>query len=278
MMCGFTLLTIRTMNRRNTLKTLACLALPTLLVPSRAFANKDRIRVGQTSGPHAKIMDIARGVAIKDGLTIEVIEFSDYVQPNAALAAGDIDANNYQTKPFLDAQMKARGYDFVSVGNTVLFPLGFYSKKIKRAEDVPEGATVGIQNDPANSGRSLALLQKYGLITLREGAGLDATPKDVASNPRKLRFHQLDAAQLPRSLDDLDLSSINTSYAIKAGLVPQRDAILVEGADSPHTNLLVVRRADREQPWVGKLVRAYQSPEVRKFIETEFKGSGIPTF
>ncbi|QEI05472.1 MetQ/NlpA family ABC transporter substrate-binding protein [Pigmentiphaga aceris] len=269
------------MNRRFALKALSALIVAAGLhapVFAQNAADKTVIKVGQTSGPHAKIMEVVKGIAARDGLTIEVIEFGDYIQPNAALDAGDLDANNYQTKPFMDAQIKARGYKIVSVGNTVLFPMGYYSKKYKNIQDLPEGARVGIQNDPANSGRSLQLLEKSGLIKLKAGVGTTATPADIIENPKKLRFHQLDSAQLPRSLDDLDMAAINTSFAIKAGLVPARDAIVIEGIDSPHTNLLVVREADKDKPWVKKLLKAYQSEEIRKFIETEFKGSGIPTF
>jgi D-methionine transport system substrate-binding protein len=269
------------MNRRFSLKTLAALIVAAgLHAPAFAqkAADKTVIKVGQTSGPHAKIMEVVKGIAARDGLTIEVIEFGDYIQPNAALDAGDLDANNYQTKPFMDAQIKARGYKIVSVGNSVLFPMGYYSKRFKSVNDLPEGARVGIQNDPANSGRSLLLLEKYGVIKLKPGVGMNATPADIMENPKKLRFHQLDSAQLPRSLDDLDIASINTSFAIKAGLMPNRDAIAIEGADSPYTNLLVVRTEDKDQPWVKKLLKAYQSEEIRKFIDTEFKGAGIATF
>ncbi|PWF21542.1 MetQ/NlpA family ABC transporter substrate-binding protein [Corticimicrobacter populi] len=248
-----------------------------LTVPALSQA-ETTIRVGQTSGPHAKIMEVVKQVAARDGLNIEIIEFGDYIQPNAALDAGDLDANNYQTQPFLQAQIQARGYKLTSVANTVLFPMGFYSKKYKSLDELPDGATVGIQNDPANAGRSLHLLQKYGLIKLREGAGLDAIPRDIAENPRNLKFHQVDAGQLPRSLDDLDIASINTSFAIKAGLVPKRDAIAIEDSDSPHTNLLVVRTEDQDKPWVAQLIKAYQSDEVRTFIETEFASFAIPSF
>ncbi|NMM79016.1 MetQ/NlpA family ABC transporter substrate-binding protein, partial [Acidovorax sp. SRB_24] len=214
----------------------------------------------------------------KDGLKIQVVEFSDYVQPNAALASGDLDANGYQHKPYLDAQIKDRGYKIVSVGTTVNFPIGLYSKKVKKLEDLKDGAKFGIPNDPTNGGRVLLVLQEKGLIKLKDGAGLKATPLDVVSNPKKLRFVELDAAQLARSLDDLDASAINTNFAISAGLNPKTDAIAQENAKGPYANLIVVREADKDKPWVAQLLKAYHSEEIRQFILTEFKGSVLPAF
>ncbi|MGH8831212.1 MAG: MetQ/NlpA family ABC transporter substrate-binding protein, partial [Polaromonas sp.] len=217
-------------------------------------------------------------IAEKDGLKIQIVEFSDYIQPNAALAAGDLDANGYQHKPFLDQQVKDRGYKIVSVGYTVNFPIGLYSKKVKNLKDLKEGARFGIPNDPTNGGRVLLVLQDQGLIKLKPEAGLKATPLDVIDNPRKIKFVELDAAQLPRSLDDLDASAVNTNYALSAGLNPAKDAIAQEAAKSPYVNLLAVREQDKDKPWVGKLVKAYQSEAVRKFIQTEFKGSVLAGF
>ena len=185
-----------------------------------ALAQDKPLKIGVTAGPHAQIMEQVKKVAEKQGLKIQVVEFSDYVQPNAALAAGDLDANSYQHKPYLDAQVKDRGYPFAVAANTVIFPIGLYSKKVKKLADLKEGARFGIPNDPTNGGRVLLLLQSLGLVKLKDGAGLKATPLDVAENPKKLRFVELDAAQLPRSLDDLDAAAINTNYALPAGLNP----------------------------------------------------------
>jgi len=236
------------------------------------------IRLGVTAGPHAQIAEVARKVAARDGLEIRIVEFQDYIQPNAALDAGDLDANSYQHRPFLDSQIKARGYRITAVGDTVTFPMGFYSKRWKSLADLPRGAKVGIQNDPSNSGRALLLLQKFGVIKLKPGAGIGATTLDIADNPKGVQIVQLDAAQLARSLDDLDASAINTNYAITAGLVPTRDAIALEDAKSPYANLLAVRIADKDKPWVSKLVKAYQSPEVRAFVSEKFAGSMVPAF
>jgi len=264
-------------NKRSLLQSALALALATGFATG-AMAQDKPLKIGVTGGPHAQIFEVVKKIADKEGLKIQVVEFSDYVQPNAALAAGDLDGNSYQHQPYLDNQVKDRGYKLVSVAQTVNFPIGLYSKKVKKLEDLKEGAKFGIPNDPTNGGRVLLVLQDKGLIKLREGAGLKATPLDVVSNPKKLKFVELDAAQLPRSLDDLDASAINTNFALSAGLNPGKDAITQENAKSPYVNVLVVREADKGKPWVAKLVKIYQSEEVRKFIQTEFKGSVLPGF
>jgi D-methionine transport system substrate-binding protein len=243
-----------------------------------AMAQDKTLKIGVTAGPHAQIFEQVKKIAEKDGLKIQIVEFSDYVQPNAALAAGDLDANSYQHKPYLDQQIKDRGYKFAHVGYTVNFPIGIYSKKVKKLDELKEGAKFGIPNDPTNGGRVLLVLQDQGLIKLKPEAGLKATPLDVVSNPKKLKFVELDAAQLPRSLDDLDASAINTNYALSAGLSPAKDAIAQESAKSPYVNLLAVREQDKNQPWVAKLVKAYQSEPVRQFIQSEFKGAVLAGF
>ncbi|ABM33112.1 lipoprotein, YaeC family [Paracidovorax citrulli AAC00-1] len=259
-------------NKRFLLRSLAASSIALLLAPG-AMAQDKPIKVGVTAGPHAQIFEQVKKVAEKDGLKVQIVEFSDYVQPNAALAAGDLDANSYQHKPYLDAQVKDRGYKLVSAGYTVNFPIGLYSKKVRKLEDLKEGARFGIPNDPTNGGRVLLVLQDKGLVKLKDGAGLKATPLDVTSNPRKLKFVELDAAQLARSLDDLDAAAINTNFALSAGLNPKTDAIAQESAKSPYVNIVAVREADKDKPWVAKLVKAYHSDEVRQYIETQFKGA-----
>lgn len=243
-----------------------------------AHANDQTLKIGVTAGPHAQIMEVVKKVAAKNGLNLKIVEFGDYVQPNAALSAGDLDANSYQHRPYLDAQVKDRGYKIGWVADTVNFPIGIYSKKIKKLADLPNGAKFGLPNDPTNGGRALLLLQSQGLIKLKDNAGLKATPLDVVSNPKKLKFVELDAAQLPRSLDDLDASTVNTNFAIAAGLNPKSDAIALESAKNPYVNILVVRDADKQKPWVPALIKSYQSEEVRQFIDKEFKGSVFPAF
>ncbi len=265
------------MNKRRLLQSSAALAL-SLAFAGGAFAQDKPLKVGVTAGPHAQIFEQVKKVAEKDGLKIQIVEFSDYVQPNAALAAGDLDANSYQHKPYLDQQVKDRGYKIVSAAYTVNFPIGIYSKKVKSLDALKEGARFGIPNDPTNGGRVLLVLQDKGLIKLRPEAGLKATPLDVIANPKKLRFVELDAAQLARSLDDLDASAINTNYALSAGLNPGKDAIAQESAKSPYVNILAVRDQDKDKPWVAKLVAAYHSEPVRQFVKDEFKGAVLVGF
>lgn len=264
------------MRTRTFLRTGLALAATAALLHLPAFAQDKPIRIGATGGPHAQILEQVKKIAAQDGLQLQIVEFSDYVQPNAALAAGDLDANSYQHKPYLDQQVKDRGYAFTDVGYTVNFPIGIYSKKVKKLADLKDGARVALPNDPTNGGRVLLVLQDQGLIKLKPGAGLKATPLDVTENPKKLRFVEVDAAQLPRTLDDVDAAGINTNYAVSAGLSPTRDAIARESAKSPYVNVIVVRTADKDKPWVAKLVKAYHSEPVKQFIQTTFKGEVLP--
>ncbi|WP_323118528.1 MetQ/NlpA family ABC transporter substrate-binding protein [Burkholderia alba] len=261
------------MQRRFILKLAAVLG--AALCVTAAGAQAQTIKVGVTGGPHAQVMEVVRKVAAKSGLDIRIVEFSDYVQPNAALAAGDLDANSYQHYPYLEAQVKDRGYKLIRIADTVTFPMGIYSKKLKSLSELQPGARIAIPNDPTNGGRALLLLQKQGLLTLRAGTGLKATRFDIADNPRKLKIVELDAAQIPRSLGDVDAAAINTNYAMEAGLKPKQDAIAIEGPNGPYANILAIRAADKERPWVAKLVAAYHSPEVKQFIEGKFGGAVI---
>lgn len=238
----------------------------------------EKIRVGVTPGPHAQILEKVRDEAKAGGLEIEILEFSDYVVPNAALDAGDIEANSFQHQPYLDNQIADRRYKLVAVAKTVTFPLGLFSTKVKSLEGLPDKARIAIPNDPTNGGRALILLAQQGLITLRPGAGLAATPLDIEKNPKSLRIVELDAAQLPRSLGDVDLAAINGNYALEAGLHPARDALAREDADGPYANVIAVRAADKDKPWVAALTKAYQTPSVKAFVETTFQGALVPAW
>jgi D-methionine transport system substrate-binding protein len=231
------------------------------------------LKVGVTAGPHAEIMDIVKKVAEKDGLKIQVVEFNDYIQPNVALNQGDIDVNSFQHQPYLDNIIKDRKYDITPVAKTVIFPMGIYSTKIKTITDLPAGAVVAIPNDPTNGGRALLLLENAKLIKLKPGVGLRAAVTDIIENPKNITIKELDAAQIPRSLADMDIAAINTNYAITAGLVPTKDAIVIEDINSPYANILVVRTKDKEDASVQKLIKAYHSEEVKTFIKEHFKGS-----
>lgn len=264
------------MHRRHLLKVAAIAVAAACAAP--ALAQDKPVKIGVTAGPHAQIMEVVKKVAEKDGLKLSIVEFSDYVQPNAALAAGDLDANSYQHLPYLEQQIRDRGYKFSSVATTITFPMGIYSKKIKSLNELKDGARFGVPNDPTNGGRGLLLLQSKGMIKLKPEAGLKATPLDVTSNPKKLKIVELDAAQLPRSLDDLDAAAVNGNYAESAGLNPLRDAIAMEDPKGPYANVIAVRTADRDKPWVATLVKAYHSPEVKSFIQTQFKNSVVPSW
>ncbi|MFO7307209.1 MAG: MetQ/NlpA family ABC transporter substrate-binding protein [Pseudomonadota bacterium] len=252
-------------------------ALATAIGLGAAAAQAETIKVGVTPGPHAQILEAVKPIAAKKGLDIEIIEFSDYVVPNAALDAGELHANSFQNQPYLDNQVADRGFKIESVGLTVNFPLGIYSKKYKSWSEVPDGATIAIQNDPTNGGRSLLLLQDKGVIKLKEGVGFKPTVADIIENPKKLKFLEVDAAQTPRSLDDVAAAAINTNYAVSAGLKPQ-DAILREDAKGPYVNLIAVRSADKDKPWVKTLLEAYHSPEVKAFVEETFQGAVLPSW
>lgn len=262
------------MQRRSMIRIAAALGAATLFASSGVQAD-ETIKVGVTGGPHEQVMEVVKQVAAKNGLTIKIVEFSDYVQPNAALAGGDLDANSYQHLPYLDAQVKDRGYKLIRVADTVTFPMGIYSKKVKSLAELQPGAKIAVPNDPTNGGRALLLLQKQGLIKLRADAGLKATPLDIVENPRKLKIVELDAAQIPRSLDDVDAAAINTNFAMEAGLKPKQDAIAIEDPKGPYVNIIAIREADRSKPWVSKLVAAYHSPEVKQYIESKFGGAVI---
>ncbi|MBK1696612.1 MetQ/NlpA family ABC transporter substrate-binding protein [Rhodovibrio salinarum] len=255
---------------------LAC-SLAVLAVAQGAMA-QESITVGVTPGTHEKVMEVVKQQAAKDGLDIEIVTFNDYVIPNRALALGDLDANSFQHEPYLDAQIEQHGYDLVAVAKNFIEPMGVYAEDYESLEALPQGGTVAIPNDPSNGGRALLLLEREGLITLREGAGLTAGVSDIADNPKELEFVELDAAQLPRALPDVDAAAINTNYALEADLDPRQDAIAVEDADSPYANIIVVRSEDRNAAWVDTLIQAYQTPEVRQYIRDTFDGAIVPAF
>jgi D-methionine transport system substrate-binding protein len=235
------------------------------------------VRIGVTPGPHAQILEAVRPIAAKRGLDLKIVEFSDYVVPNAALDAGELEANSFQHQPYLDNQKADRGYRIESVGQTVNFPMGVYSKKHKSFDQVPQGGLVALPNDPTNGGRALLLLQDKGLLKLKADVGFKPSVADITENPKRLKFVEVDAAQTPRSLDDVDAAAINTNYLVSAGLNPN-DAILKEDPKGPYVNVIAVRAADKDKPWVKDLVAAYRSPEVKAFIADKFKGAVIASW
>lgn len=243
-----------------------------LVLAAPALAQQNQVRIGASPGPHAEILEKVKPIAAKNGLDLKIIEFSDYVVPNQALAAGELEANSFQNQPYLDNQVKDRGFKLVSVGLTVNFPLGIYSSKYKSWAEVPDGATVAIQNDPTNGGRSLLLLQDKGAIKLKDGVGFKPTVADIVSNPKKLKIIEIEAAQTPRSLADVAAAAINTNYAVDAKIEPT-SAILREEPKGPYVNLIAVREADKDKPWVKALLASYHTPEIKAFVAERFKGS-----
>ncbi|GJE01228.1 putative D-methionine-binding lipoprotein MetQ [Methylobacterium isbiliense] len=248
------------------------------LVLSAGAAQAQSLRVGVTAGPHAEVLDAVRKVAAERGLDIRVVEFADYVIPNQALAAGDLDANSFQHEPYLRNQIAKTGWNLVKVATTTASPQGIYSKRYKRIGDLPAGATIAIQNDPSNGARSLQILHANGVIRLKDPGNAAATVADIAENPKRFRFVELDAAQLARALDDVDAASINNNYALQAGLSPVTDPLIKEPVEGPWVNIIAVREADRDKPWVRTLVEAYRSQPVKDFILARFKGAYVPTW
>jgi D-methionine transport system substrate-binding protein len=238
----------------------------------------NHINVGVIVGAEQLVAETAVKVAKeKYGLDVELVTFNDYVLPNEALSKGDIDANAFQHKPYLDQQIKDRGYKLVPAGNTFVYPIAGYSKKIKSLSELQDGSQVAVPNDPTNLGRSLLLLQKQGLIKLKDGVGLLPTVLDVTENPKNLKIVELEAPQLPRSLDDaqIALAVINTTYASQIGLTPAKDGIFVEDKDSPYVNLIVTREDNKDAENVKKFVEAYQSDEVYEEANKVFNGGAV---
>lgn len=236
------------------------------------------IKVGVQAGPEFRVAQAAQQVAKeKYDLTVELVQFNDYVMPNEALSQGDIDVNAFQTIPFLDVQSKQRGYKFAVVGKTFVYPLAGYSKKIKSLDELQDGSTIIIPNDAPNGGRALLLLEKTGLITLNDNVGLLPTLNDIKENKHHLKFLELEAPQLPRALDDknVTIAIINNTFATGIGLTAERDGIFVEDSDSPYVNIIVSREDNKEEEKVKRFVKAYQSDEVAKTAHEEFKGSAI---
>ena len=224
--------------------------------------SKKIIKVGTTAGPQAQILEAVKPVLAKEGIEMQIVEFNDFATPNEALNQGELDANSFQHKPYLDTQIKARKYELNELGKTILMPMAVYSKKIKSLDEIKEGFKVAIPNDPSNGGRALLLLQELKLIKLDSKAGILPTPSNIIENPKNLKITEVEAAQAPRVLDDVDLVAINTNYALG-----------VESKNSPYACIIVARTKDKDRPELQKLVKAYQSPELEKFITETFKGS-----
>ena len=237
------------------------------------------LKIGATPVPHAEILEEISPALETDGIKLDVVEFSDYVQPNIALNDKELDANFFQHKPYLDnfvaehKEMKIK-----DAGGIHIEPMGVYSRKIKNLDELADGANISIPNDPTNGGRALLLLSKAGLITLKEGVGAEATVQDIVENPKNIVLQEVEAAQVPRTLEDVDAAVINTNFAMQAELVPTRDALFMEDKTSPYVNIVVVREGDETRPEIQKLMKHLQSDAVKNFINEKYKGAIVAAF
>ncbi|MCO8162428.1 MetQ/NlpA family ABC transporter substrate-binding protein [Pseudomonas sp. 21LCFQ010] len=238
----------------------------------------ETLSIAATAVPQAELLEFVKPTLAKEGVDLKIKVFTDYIQPNVQVAEKRLDANFFQHQPYLDEFNKGKGTDLVSVAKIHVEPFGAYSEKFKKLEDLPNGATVALPNDATNEGRAFLLLAKAGLITLKDPSSILATPKDVATNPKNLKFRELEAATLPRVLTQVDLALINTNYALGAKLDPTKDALVIEGAESPYANLLVARPDNKDSQALQKLAAALTSPEVKAFIAEKYKGAVVPAF
>lgn len=236
------------------------------------------VKIGATPVPHAELLNFVKPALAKEGVDLQVIEFSDYVKPNVALNDKELDANFFQHTPYLEKFASERKMELISLVKTHIEPMGIYSKYVKDIKNIPAGARIAIPNDPTNGGRALNLLQAAGLLKLREGVGINGTPNDVSENPKGFVIVEIEAALLPRSLDDVALSVINSNFAMEANLNPVKDSLFTEPKDSPYANIVAIRKGDEKRPELQKLAKALTSPEVKKFIEDKYKGAIVPAF
>ncbi|GAB2718534.1 MetQ/NlpA family ABC transporter substrate-binding protein [Paenibacillus thermoaerophilus] len=246
--------------------------------PSPSGSEPAKLKIGVMAGAEEEIWKVAKEVAKKDNLELELVVFNDYVQPNKVLEDGQLDANAFQHVPYLDEFNKNNGTHIVKLADTINYPIGVYSKKIKNLSELKDGDTLGLPNDPTNGARALILFQSAGLIKLKEGVGIKATVRDIVENPKNLKFKELDAAFIPKALGDLAAAVINTNFAIENGLSPSKDAIYREPKDSPWVNIIAVREGEQNKPVFKRLVQAFQSEEVKKFVTEKYGDSMVPAW
>jgi len=241
-------------------------------------ASKTVVKVGATALPHAEILAVVKPLLATEGIDLQIIEMTDYVTPNIAVAEKELDANFFQHIPYLNKFSTERNLALTYTAAVHIEPMGIYSKKIKNLTELPAGAKVAIPNDPTNGGRALALLDKAGIIKLKDGVGVNATVSDILTNAKNVQISELEAPQLPRVLEDVSIAVINTNYALEAKLVPTKDALFIEQKDSPYVNILTIRKGDETRPEIQKLTKALTSEEVRKFINEKYQGAVVPAF
>jgi len=239
---------------------------------------KVKLTVGASEVPHSEILNFVKPILEEQGIELEVVVFQDYVQPNVQLFEGGLDANFFQHQPYLDEFNAERNYDLVNVGGVHVEPFGVYSSKVESIDELADGAKIAIPNDPSNRGRALILLAQNGLITLADDANTSSSVADITENPHNFEFVELEAAMLPRVLDEFDAAAINTNYALQADLNPLEDALIIEGAESPYVNIVAARPDNKDSEAIQKLIAALQSPEVEKFINETYNGAVVPAF
>lgn len=249
-----------------------------ILVGCGSSKKSEALKIGVSPIPHAEILNFIKDDLKENGVNIEIIEFTDYITPNIALASKEIDVNFFQHLPYLKTFSQEKKLDLVGLDGIFVAPIALYSKKIKNINELPLNATIAIPNDPTNGGRALILLHNAKLLTLKDINNLLATENDIISNPNQIKIKSLDAAQLPRILDDVDAAIINDTYALESGLTSAKDGLLVEGKESPYSNILAVRKGDEKNVKVIKLIEILKTEKVKKFINEKYKGSIIPTF
>lgn len=252
------------------------LAVAFILVGATALAGE--LKVGATPVPHAELLNLVKEDLKSEGVDLKVVEFTDYVTPNLALAEGELDANFFQHFPYLEKFSNERGLNLVSAGKVHVEPLGVFSQKIKDIKDLPNKATIAIPSDPSNGGRALILLHNNGIIKLNDPTNLYVTEFDIVENPKKLKFKPIEAAQLPRVLPDVEAAVINGNYALEAGFSPVEDSLLLEGAESPYANIIAVKSGDESKEDIQKLLKALQSKKVSDYIGANYKGGVVPAF
>jgi len=237
------------------------------------------IKIGATPVPHEEILEQIKPDLEAEGVKLEIVEFNDYVQPNIALNDKELDANFFQHEPYLNDFMKEHTeVKLKNAGGVHIEPMGIYSKKITKLEELADGAVVSIPNDPTNGGRALLLLERAGLLKLKDGVKEMATVQDIVENTKNLQIQEVEAAQLPRTLEDVDISIINTNFAMNAELNPMTDALFMEDKTSPYVNIVAVRDGDEKRPEIQTLLKALHSEKVKKFIEDKYKGAIVPAF
>lgn len=251
---------------------------PAETTPDETPTETTTLTVAASPTPHAQILEQCVPILAEQGIELVINEYSDYVVPNTAVEDGDEDANYFQHIPYLEEFNASRGTHLVDVASVHIEPMAIYAGKTASLEELPDGASIAVPNDPTNEGRALLLLEAQGLITLSDSSNLSSTPKDIAENPKNLTFVEVEAATIPSIVSEVDLAVINSNYALGAGYNPVTDSLAIESSDSPYVNVLVVKEGNEDNPAIQALVEALHSDTIRTYIEDTFDGAVVPAF